>query len=211
MSQKIRVRINISKPHLEFANDAVTVYAGLKDNPRFPANPPVALDVFNTKIDAYRSAIASAEDGSRRAMTERNKLKDELATMMRHLGHWVEANCGQDPATFASSGFPSVSAPRVSQGPLAAPVILKTQNGTVSGQINLQITPLPGARNYEVQYAPIGADGTTGAWTKLPPFASSRGISVTGLTPGATYLFQVRAFSKAGLTDWSDAVSRIAV
>ena len=30
-----RIRVNISKPHLEFANDAVTVYEGLKENPAF--------------------------------------------------------------------------------------------------------------------------------------------------------------------------------
>ena len=75
----IKVMLNTSKPHLEFANDAVAVYDGLKDNTAFPANPPVALDVFKTAIDVYTSVISSSADGSRKAMVERNKLKDTLA------------------------------------------------------------------------------------------------------------------------------------
>lgn len=209
MSQKIRVRINISKSHLEFANGAVAVYEGLKENPAFP-NPPVALDAFKTAIDAYISSISSAADGSRKAMVERNKLKEDVAKMMRQLGHWVEAKCEQDLGILRSSGFQAASTIRVPQGPLPQPVILKTQNGAVSGQIVLQVTPLPRARTYELRYATNGS-GKPESWTVLPPYTSSRNMSVTGLTPGASYLFQVRAFGKAGLTDWSDAASRIAV
>ena len=211
MPQKIRVRINSTKPHLEFANDAVTVYEGLKENPAFPSNPPVALDAFKAAIDAYVSSISSATDGSRKAMVERDKLKEEVAGIMRQLGHWVEANCRQDLGILRSSGFQAASISRASQGPLPQPVILKTQNGAVSGQIVLQVTPLPRARSYELRYATNGADGKPGPWTIVPPYASSRNISINGLTPGASYLFQVRAFGKAGLTDWSDAASRIAV
>ena len=65
MAQKIRVKISTSKKsHLEVANDAVTVYEGLKDNPAFPPNPPVGLDVFKTAIDAYISSISVAGDGN---------------------------------------------------------------------------------------------------------------------------------------------------
>ena len=32
-----------------------------------------------------------------------------------------------------------------------------------------------------------------------------------GLTPGATYTFQVRAYSKLGFTGWSDSVSRMCI
>src|SRR5439155_2304285 len=212
MAQKIRVKINTGKKsHLEVANDAVTVYKGLKDNPAFPPNPPVGLDVFKTTIDAYISSISSAADGSRKAMVERNKLKEDVAKMMRQLGHWVEANCQQDLGMLESSGFQAASTTRAPQGPLPQPVILKTQNGSVSGQIVLQVTPLPRARSYELRYAANGGDGKPGPWTMVPPYASSRNMSVTGLTPGAPYLFQDRAFGKAGLTDWSDAASRIAV
>lgn len=120
-----------------------------------------------------------------------NKLKEDVAKMMRQLGHWVEANCQEDLGILRSSGFQAASTTRVAQGPLSQPVILKAQNGSISGQIVLQVSPLPRARSYELRYATNGADGKPGAWTMLPP--SSRNISVTGLTPGVSYLFQVRA------------------
>src|SRR5262245_17965490 len=98
MAQKIRVRINTAKPHLYFANDAQKIYACLKDNPAYPDDSPVALDVFKKKIDEYFASISAATDGSRKSMADRNRLKDEVETMMWRLGHWVEANCKQDPA-----------------------------------------------------------------------------------------------------------------
>jgi hypothetical protein len=210
MARKIKVKFNTRKSHSELANDAVAVCEGLRENHAFPPNPPIALDVFKAAIDAYLSSITAAADGSRRAMAERNKLKEDVVSMMRQLGHWVEANCRQDPAVLKSSGFPAASTARVAQGRLPQPVILKTQHGSVSGQMFVQVTPLARARNYELRYATNGADGKPGEWTLLPPFASSR-ISVTELTPGVAYRFQVRAFGKAGLTDWSDAASRIAI
>ena len=51
----------------------------------------------------------------------------------------------------------------------------------------------------------IGCETEVGPWMLLPPFASSRNMSVSGLAPGTSYLFQIRAFGEAGLTDWSDS------
>jgi hypothetical protein len=34
---------------------------------------------------------------------------------------------------------------------------------------------------------------------------------VSGLTPGTTYVFQVRATTKSGYSDWSDPITRMAV
>jgi hypothetical protein len=39
---------------------------------------------------------------------------------------------------------------------------------------------------------------------------SKKGVVVTGLTPGTTYLFQVRGLGKLGYSDFSDPVTRIA-
>jgi len=40
---------------------------------------------------------------------------------------------------------------------------------------------------------------------------SSRTLTVDGLTPGATYAFQVRARGRLGFTDWSDSVTRMSM
>jgi hypothetical protein len=62
-----------------------------------------------------------------------------------------------------------------------------------------------------VKYASIGADGKPGSWTYLPLFTNSRSFIVTGLTPGTTYAFQVRALGRLGYTDWSDSANRMSM
>jgi hypothetical protein len=36
-------------------------------------------------------------------------------------------------------------------------------------------------------------------------------VLITGLNPGTTYIFQARAVTKTGHSDWSESVTRIAV
>jgi hypothetical protein len=36
-------------------------------------------------------------------------------------------------------------------------------------------------------------------------------LLITGLIPGTTYVFQARAVTKTGYSDWSESVTRIAV
>jgi hypothetical protein len=69
--------------------------------------------------------------------------------------------------------------------------------------------PVPKAVSYAVRFAALGADGKPANWTEQPS-AAIRSINVIGLTPGATYAFQVRALGRLGNTDWSDAATRIA-
>jgi len=45
--------------------------------------------------------------------------------------------------------------------------------------------------------------------TELPPFSNTRSVLVNGLTPGTTYVFQVRALGRLGYTDWSGTVTRM--
>ena len=205
---KIRVLLNVHKPDAQFIADAIGYYDGLKDNPNF-VNPPISLDVFKGKIDTFASAVAAAADGSKKAKIERNKLRDDLQKTVRQLGHWVEANCKDDLGVFQSSGFQAVSTTRVTPQPLSQPVILKVENGDAPGQVTVKVTPIPKALSYEVQYASIGADGKPGSWTLLPPFTNSRPFSVTGLTPGTVYAFQVRALGKLGYTEWSGSANRM--
>ncbi len=210
---KVRVMLNMTKPPLELANDGVAVYEGLKDHPDFK-HPPVPLDDFKNTLDEFTTSIYTAADGGKKAIIERNKLRDEVVKMMRKLGHWVEANCDQDVAKLRSTGFlPAYTnrPGRASQVPLPQPIIRKLQNGPATGQIRVSVSPLQGARNYELRYAVNDNEGRPGAWTVLPPYQNSRNISVNGLTPGNAYLFQIRAFGNGKLTDWSDSATRIAI
>jgi hypothetical protein len=43
------------------------------------------------------------------------------------------------------------------------------------------------------------------------PVTGTSSITVTGLTPGTNYAFQMCALGRAGYTDWSDPVMRISL
>jgi len=53
--------------------------------------------------------------------------------------------------------------------------------------------------------------GTPGQWTEQT-ITNVRGpVSITGLTPGTTYAFQVRALGAKGYTAWSDSTTRMVI
>ena len=210
MTNTIRLLLSIHKPDTEIAKDAVAAYDGLKDNPNF-VNPPAPLDVFKAAIDDYASKIAAAGDGGRQVIIDRNKQRETVHKMMYQLGHWVVVHCKEDPGIFQSSGFHARTTTRTSPQPLSRPTIEKLEGGDVSGQIRVKPKAIPKAIHYEVRYASIGADGKPGSWTNLPPFTNSRSFIVTGLTPGTTYAFQVRALGRLGYTDWSDSANRMSM
>jgi len=59
-----------------------------------------------------------------------------------------------------------------------------------------------------VRYALAGTGGAPGPWTTVA-LPGPKTATISNLTPGATYLFQVRAFGRLGFTNWSDSVSFI--
>src|SRR5581483_179357 len=88
----------------DVATEGVAVVKGLTNNPKF-ANPPINPTDLKAQIDTYASLIAASADGSRQAIAERKKQRAVVVKMLRQLGHWVEANCNDDPAILQSSGF----------------------------------------------------------------------------------------------------------
>jgi hypothetical protein len=76
----------------------------------------------------------------------------------------------------------------------------------------VRVTPIKNARTYELQFALMGAGGVPGPWQDGGLHTDSRAIPIDGLTPGQTYMVQVRAIGgSTGHSDWSDPVSHMAV
>src|SRR5438132_10474228 len=124
--------------------------------------------------------------------------------MIRQLGHYVEANCKDDMATFLASGFKPVVRNRPQQ-PVSTPHILGVKNGK-AGQLVVSAGSSRNAYSFDVRVAPIGPGGTPGAWT-IASFTSSRSMPINGLTPGTNYTFQVRALGSLGPSDWARSVA----
>ncbi len=212
MTNQLRVKLTYSGlPHTEVATEAVAVVNGLTNNPKLQ-NPPISPSDLKAQVETYVSLIAAANDGGKKAIIERNKQRTVVVKMLRQLGHWVEANCNDDPAILKSSGFQQQATPvRTPPQPLAGPPSFKVDNGPNSGQAVIRGKQVPKAVGYGARYAALGPDGKPVTWTELHPMTTIRSVTVTGLTPGATYAFQVRALGRLGYTDWSDSVTRISM
>ena len=213
MTKQLRVKLNYGTlSDKDVATGAVAVVDGMTNNPKF-VYPPVNPADLRTQVETFASLIATAADGSKKAITERKKQRAVVVKMLRQLGHWVEANCNDDAATLQSSGYQEQATPvrNTPPQPLAGPPSFKVENGPNSGQVVMRGKPVLKAVSYTAHYAPLGSDGKPGSWTEMTPVTVIRSITVNGLTPGTTYAFQVRALGRAGYTNWSDSVTRMSM
>jgi hypothetical protein len=188
---------------------ALAAHDGVKAHPKLFPNPP-GLDALGAAIQSFQTAIAAAKDGGKKAIAEKRKQRAALIKVLRPLGHYVEANCKDDPTILAASGFKAANRVRVPPQPVEQGVILALVNGHQSGQIIVKGKPLPKARTYVLRSAPIGTDSKPGTWTEVG-LTNPRAIPVNGLTPGKNYAFQLRALGVLGYGDWSEIATGIAV
>jgi hypothetical protein len=184
------------------------VVKGTDGNSAYP-NPPVDIATVKAAGAAYAASIADALDGGKKALFERNKQRENVIHILRQLGRYVEINCKNDMGTFLSSGFECASKARVPSQPLTQPAIRSVEHGN-AGQLLVSVTSVKGAYSYEVRYGAPAASGAAPASWLTTGFTSARSAApVDSLTPGTTYVFQVRALGPLGYTDWSDAVNRM--
>jgi hypothetical protein len=186
---------------------AGAIHTGVYFSGNFTAPPPpIDEATFKAQLDRFSASTIAAADGSRKAIAESKKERQLLLRMIRQLGHYVEANCKDDMATFLSSGFKPIQRKGAKQ-PVATPHILGVANGS-TGQMIVRSKSSRNAYSFQVRYAANGAGGTPGTWT-TESFTNPRAMAIYGLTPGTTYTFQVRALGSLGQSDWSDVATRI--
>ena len=191
-----------------FLGRLTAVYTGMNGNTAYP-NPPIDLNAFKADIDSYSGLITQSLDGSKKAISEKKSKREALMKSFRRLGRYVEIMCDDDMPTFLSSGFEAASTTRTLAQPLPPASILKIEHGNI-GELLVTMKSLPRARSYDVRYAPVPAGGGAPATWTAETFATAKtAVPISGLTPGANYAFQVRAFGKLGHTDWSETFTRV--
>ncbi len=184
------------------------VYQRIKDNPVFNGNLPFDMGAFKAAIDAYAAAVNDALDGSKKAIAERNRQREAVIKILRQLAHHVEAASKDDLTVFLSSGFGVRPSMRTRTQPVSE-FIRKIDPGDNSGQLLVSISAVPDAYSYQVRWAASGTAETAAAWTIHSVGKTQPPVTIGNLTPGAAYVFQARALTDAGFTDWSDPVTRI--
>ncbi len=193
---------------------STNVFTGIFNNPNFsaPQAPAPPVDSANLKSanDDLAAANAAALDGGKKARAQKAHAKEVVVKLLDQLASYVQANCRDDMTIFLSSGFTAVSGQKTVKSP-ASDSIRKVELDEVSGQMRITLMKYPGAASYEVRWAPAVADGNPMAWASQPVAFLRPATTITGLTPGTNYVFQVRAVIKAGYSNWSDSVTRMAV
>jgi hypothetical protein len=184
----------------------------MKTNIQLFPRPPVDLDEFLALVKEYDHAITVAVDGSKKAISQRNKLRAQSIKMATQLGHYVEF-VGEDLETVYAAGFEPAYKYRLLPKPLPKTGVDKVVRGPNMGTALAYIIPISRSIGkvvyYELRYAAKnGAD--IGEFTVIPAHVARFPISIKNLTPGTTYIFQARATNKVGFNDWSDPVNFIA-
>ena len=179
----------------------------MKDNPNFP-NPPEELKTLESAVEELSAALAAQVQGGTAATAHKNNKRDAVIELLVKLAHYVEDNCGQNPATLLSSGF-QIATNNRAKSPVVKAAILSIDPGR-STELVLKLNPVDNARIFKVEFAPVGPNNTPGDWKDAGLFTNSRSITVGNLVPGTTYVFRVQAFGTTGSGDWSDPVARMA-
>jgi len=174
------------------------------------ASPPVDLKAAEAAVNELNAAIAAQPNGGPAATAHKNNKRSELIGILSKLAHYVQDNCGGNPAAVLDAGFTFATSSRTSS-PLQKPAIVSIDFGSTT-QLVVRVNPVARAKCYEVRTAALDTGGAPGPWQIAGLFTNSRAMTIAGLTPGATYAFQVRAIGgSTGATDWSDPVSHVCI
>ena len=189
-----------------------SVYAGMLNNPAY-TTPPVDMPTLKSTLDGYDTLNVAALDGGKKVIAQRHHQGEALIKILRQLAHYVEANCKDDMTIFASSGFQAVSKVRTTT-PSLSQSIRKITDGLISGQLLVFLIAVAGALSYEVRWAPVTTAAATApatpAWTSALVALTVPPMTVSNLTPGTIYQFEVRVLSKTGWSDWTGMTTYMA-
>jgi hypothetical protein len=202
--KKIKPLLNFSKfTDNDFAKRLHAIRDGITGNSAFPT-PPVDMTVFKSSVELYDTLITDALDGGKKAISAKRKQREIVTKLAIQLGHYVWAAANNDLAVFNTSGFEVAQNTKTPPQPLSKASFQYLDRSPMSGQIVIKPKSQDGAISYDVHYNALPA-GAVSALT-LP---SPKAATISNLTPGTTYQFQIRALGKLGYSDWSDPTTFI--
>jgi exonuclease VII small subunit len=188
------------------------IYAGVNNNPAYP-QPPVEMPALKSTLDGYNTLVAAALDGSKQVLSERNRQGEVLKKILTQLAHYVESASKDDMTTFTSSGFQAVSKVRATT-PSLSESIRKIAQGSSSGVLLVSLVAVAGALSYEIRCGAVPAGTTapaTPAWTIIIVPSVRPPATISNLTPGTNYQFEVRVYTKSGWSDWGGSATRMVI
>jgi len=197
----MRVRISLdfpaSVPALIIQARAIVDHT--QASPWFPAPVP-PLATVRAALDALQDAEATALMRSRGSSSKRDvalrRLKSLLTRLKAYVGGVAEDNLATAGAIVASAGM------RLVVPGLPQKRVLAASQPGVSGVVHLVAKAVADHARYEWQ---MSADGGE-TWVDLPATQQAE-TTVSGLTPGKTYLFRFRALAPRLSVLWCNPVA----
>ena len=194
----------------EITDTDLSVYAQDKvDKLTESGKYPVAFaqkDAVIITIPLYQHALAKATNGTKADTQSKNDLRDRLERELTFLGWMCSIFSVTDVAMFLESGFDY----RRKGEPVdrLVPTGLVATEGEEDSSILVSFDSMEGANSYVIQ---ISDNISNEASWKDSGFATASEFLAKNLIKGKTYWFRVAAVYAAGLSDWSNPVTRIAV
>ena len=182
----------------DFIAYATRIVAAMTGNPLFPTPTP-ALAALTAAIVDLQNAQTAALARTQGAATTRDEKRAAVAVMLRQLRSYVQSIADATPENGAS--IIESAGMAVRKTPVHAARASGAKQGPVSGSAHLTAVVAARRASYEWQYSLDG--GKT--WIDVAGTLKAS-TTVTGLPVGTAVQFRSRAITKAGETDWSQAV-----
>lgn len=203
-----QVKIDLrEKPNTVIIDQAKAYHSALTGNAAFPTPNPTLVN-FRAAIDlaeASLNARLAGEAEQRNRVVKENTDVEALYGEIVTLAAYVQNASGGDEGLIISAGF-GVRAGATPSQPLPAPVDFLATMSDHSGAMDLVWSPVKGARGYIVE---CRVHNDAGQWQQVK-FCTASKTEATGLTPGVTYAFRVKAVGPIGDSPWSAETARMA-
>ena len=165
----------------------------LKNNPLFP-DLPVAYADLQTLVTTYQTKLAAARIGGHIDTAALSEATDAVIVALRQIAGYIQSLGLTKESDVLSSGFDIIVPGKNPQTPLVQPQF--TLDNSVPGQLGIDLTAVPNAKSYHVQYAT-----GTGAMIDLGIFPNTRNLAIPNTIAGTTYSARIQAIG--GSTNYS--------
>ena len=183
-----------------------TILKSMAENTAIYDSPAPSLADVQAALDDFAAGVEAAADGGRSVTAARNQLRSVLTGLVRALASYVQVACKGDLVSLRLSGFPIHKPVRQPAGIPSKPAGLIVRHGLSSGDLAARVNAVFGAVAYNWRLT----SAAPGFVTRLAQ-TTAAAHTFTGLTPGVIYAVAVNALGTAGLSEWSQSASKMAV
>ncbi|HTA64463.1 MAG TPA: hypothetical protein VK753_03080 [Xanthomonadaceae bacterium] len=131
---KVSTRFITNVKDSDLAAAIAAILAAMTDNPAYPSPVP-SLETLATTGAAFVAAM-QANDGGRAQVALRDRTREAVEGVLRHLAAYVQHACLGDRVVLLASGFqPQIVRGATPRPPLVAPTGLRATCGHACGQV----------------------------------------------------------------------------